>query len=86
MTVNGTCHHCRSSSVPVTSTSPMIFAIGPGIDLSSDDLDARIRRHTAYGPPSPLSLPQIFPTSSPQLTNYQAISQWTSSSPPVQAA
>ncbi len=37
----------------------MIFAVGPGIDLNSDDLDARIRRHTAYGPPS------LAPESSP---------------------
>ena len=66
MTVNGTCHHCRVSSIPVNSTSPMIFAIGPSLDLSSDDLDARIRRHTAYGPSTTsFSLPQISPTSSP---------------------
>jgi hypothetical protein len=54
MVVNGTCHGCRSS-VRVDSASPMMFAIGPSFDLYSDDLDARIRRHIAYGP---FSLPR----------------------------
>jgi hypothetical protein len=49
MIVNGTCRGCRTS-IRADSTSPMLFAVGPSFDLSSDDLDARIRRHTAYGP------------------------------------
>jgi hypothetical protein len=56
MIVNGTCHDCRVSSMPINSSSPLIFAIGPGIDLSSDDPDARIRRHAGYGPHPPSSL------------------------------
>jgi len=52
MLVNGTCRACRRHpSITVNSSSPMMFAIGPSIDLATDDLDARIRRHFAYGPP-----------------------------------
>ncbi|KAK4115963.1 iron reductase domain protein [Canariomyces notabilis] len=51
---NGTCHSCRvlgagRPSVEATGASPMMFAVGPSIVLNSDDLDARIRRHVAYG-------------------------------------
>ncbi|KAL1839918.1 hypothetical protein VTJ49DRAFT_1006 [Mycothermus thermophilus] len=49
MIVNATCHGCQSRLVRIDAASPMIFAVGPALDLSSDDLDARIRRHTAYG-------------------------------------
>ncbi|KAK4158031.1 hypothetical protein C8A00DRAFT_11127 [Chaetomidium leptoderma] len=48
MTINGTCVGCQTA-IKVDSTSPMMFAVGPDLDLSSDDLDARIRRHVAYG-------------------------------------
>jgi hypothetical protein len=52
MLVNGTCRACRRHpSITVNASSPMMFAIGPSIDLATDDLDARIRRHFAYGPP-----------------------------------
>ncbi|KAK3897603.1 hypothetical protein C8A05DRAFT_38837 [Staphylotrichum tortipilum] len=48
MIVNATCLGCRRHPVPVTAASPMLFAIGPSLELSSDDPDARIRRHTGY--------------------------------------
>ena len=49
MVVNGTCHSCQSFLKQPDSASAMMFAVGPSLDLSSDDLDARIRRHAAYG-------------------------------------
>jgi hypothetical protein len=49
MIVNGTCHSCQSLVKQIDSASPMMFAVGPSLDLSSNDLDARIRRHVAYG-------------------------------------
>ncbi|KAL2267798.1 hypothetical protein VTJ83DRAFT_5075 [Remersonia thermophila] len=49
MIVNATCHGCRARLPRVDAESPMIFAVGPALDLGSDDLDARLRRHTAYG-------------------------------------
>jgi hypothetical protein len=48
MVVNATCHNCLLWSIRSTA-APMIFAVGPALDLSSDDKDARIRRHSAYG-------------------------------------
>jgi hypothetical protein len=54
MVVNATCRGCQSFIKAISSVAPMMFAVGPGLDLSSDDLDARIRRHTAHGS-SPLS-------------------------------
>ncbi|GAB1318650.1 DOMON domain-containing protein [Madurella fahalii] len=54
MVANGTCHNCRAlgpdkPSIEITATSPMMFAVGPNLALSSDDPDARIRRHMGYG-------------------------------------
>lgn len=61
MTANGTCHSCRnlqSQSAPFnpaiptsnTPTAPIMFAVGPNSGaFSTDDLDARIRRHVAHG-------------------------------------
>ncbi|KAK0670076.1 hypothetical protein QBC41DRAFT_248430 [Cercophora samala] len=58
MTANGTCHSCRNlqaapfnPSIPANSpTAPVMFAVGPSSGaFSSDDLDARIRRHVAHG-------------------------------------
>ncbi|KXX73042.1 hypothetical protein MMYC01_210086, partial [Madurella mycetomatis] len=54
MVANGTCHSCRAlgpdkPSIEVAATSPMMFAVGPNVGLSSDDRDARIRRHMGYG-------------------------------------
>ncbi|KAK4121653.1 iron reductase domain protein [Parathielavia appendiculata] len=49
MVVNGTCHRCRPLIKQIDSASPMMFAVGPSLDLSSDEPDARIRRHIAYG-------------------------------------
>ncbi|KAK4175755.1 hypothetical protein QBC36DRAFT_19156 [Triangularia setosa] len=60
MTANGTCHSCRnlqttnpasSPAIPPNSpTAPIMFAVGPNSgSFSSDDLDARIRRHVAHG-------------------------------------
>ncbi|KAK3306487.1 uncharacterized protein B0T15DRAFT_509860 [Chaetomium strumarium] len=54
MTVNATCNGCRAlgpalPSIKTSSAAPMMFAIGPSLVLNSDDLDARIRRHSAYG-------------------------------------
>jgi hypothetical protein len=48
MFVNGTCHGCRTWLM-TDSDIQMLFAVGPPLELSSDDMDARIRRHTAYG-------------------------------------
>ncbi|KAK4235041.1 hypothetical protein C8A03DRAFT_37123 [Achaetomium macrosporum] len=54
MTVNATCNGCRAlaqdlPSIKTSAATPMMFAIGPSLVLNSDDLDARIRRHSAYG-------------------------------------
>jgi hypothetical protein len=53
MTVNGTCHNCRSWSGGSLATSSreqqFIFALGPGLDLSTNDLSASLRRHVGYG-------------------------------------
>jgi hypothetical protein len=48
MIVNATCHGCQSFT-KADSAAPMMFAVGPGLELNSDDLDARIRRHSIYG-------------------------------------
>lgn len=54
MVINATCHGCRAlgpgrPSIRASTETPMMFAVGPSLDLSSDDPDARIRRHVAYG-------------------------------------
>ncbi|KAL2152981.1 hypothetical protein VTH82DRAFT_4136 [Thermothelomyces myriococcoides] len=54
MVVNATCRRClpyakASSTSEVGQMASMIFAVGPELSLNSDDLDARIRRHVAYG-------------------------------------
>ncbi|KAK3688035.1 hypothetical protein B0T22DRAFT_143109 [Podospora appendiculata] len=53
MTVNGTCHACRSwgsGSIDVESTTqPMIFAYGPTLGMGSDDVSAPLRRHMGHG-------------------------------------
>ncbi|KAK4146597.1 uncharacterized protein C8A04DRAFT_25513 [Dichotomopilus funicola] len=47
MIVNATCHGCQAFT-KVGSAAPMMFAVGPDLDLKSDDLAAEIRRHVAY--------------------------------------
>ncbi|KAL2159485.1 hypothetical protein VTH06DRAFT_2490 [Thermothelomyces fergusii] len=54
MVVNATCRRClpyaTANSAPgVERMASMMFAVGPELALSSNDLDARIRRHVAYG-------------------------------------
>ncbi|KAK4097819.1 iron reductase domain protein [Parathielavia hyrcaniae] len=49
MVVNGTCRGCQALIKRTDSASPMMFAVGPSLELSTDDLEARIRRHVAYG-------------------------------------
>ncbi|AEO67178.1 uncharacterized protein THITE_2075941 [Thermothielavioides terrestris NRRL 8126] len=54
MIVNATCKRCRAlgsglPSIQTSAAAPIMFAVGPSLDLNSDDLDARIRRHAAYG-------------------------------------
>ncbi|KAL2129681.1 hypothetical protein VTI74DRAFT_7447 [Chaetomium olivicolor] len=52
MIINATCQNCRGlpglPAIVPSATSPMMFAVGPGLGLSSDDPDARIRRHVVY--------------------------------------
>lgn len=48
MIVNATCRGCQAFT-KVGSAAPMMFAVGPGLDLRSDDLTSQIRRHVAYG-------------------------------------
>lgn len=60
MVANGTCHGCRALGpdkppVEAIATSPLMFAVGPNVGLSSDDRDARIRRHMGYGRVNPSS-------------------------------
>jgi len=53
MIVNGTCFNCRTwarGSVDTNSTAQsMLWALGPNMDLSSDDPNAGIRRHIGAG-------------------------------------
>ncbi|KAK4130677.1 iron reductase domain protein [Trichocladium antarcticum] len=53
MIANGTCHDCLAlAALPRTTAAPMIFAVGPAVQthpLSSDDRDARLRRHIGHG-------------------------------------
>ncbi|KAL2166971.1 hypothetical protein VTG60DRAFT_1894 [Thermothelomyces hinnuleus] len=54
MVVNATCRRClpyatANSASGVERTASMMFAVGPELALNTDDLDARIRRHVAYG-------------------------------------
>ncbi|KAK0717976.1 hypothetical protein B0T26DRAFT_309766 [Lasiosphaeria miniovina] len=51
--VNGTCHNCRSWQTGALNlgdrNQSMIFALGPSLDLTSDDPAAPLRRHMGYG-------------------------------------
>ncbi|KAK4249227.1 hypothetical protein C7999DRAFT_12877 [Corynascus novoguineensis] len=54
MVINATCRRClpytKAYSAPgAERTASMMFAVGPDLALHSDELDARIRRHVAYG-------------------------------------
>ncbi|KAK5658268.1 hypothetical protein OQA88_2243 [Cercophora sp. LCS_1] len=49
MIINLTCHNCRSFINPSSSSQPLIFANGPGSPLSSDSLEAPLRRHITHG-------------------------------------
>ncbi|KAL2146952.1 hypothetical protein VTI28DRAFT_1679 [Corynascus sepedonium] len=54
MVINATCRRClpytKAYSAPAAErTASMMFAVGPDLALHSDQLDARIRRHVAYG-------------------------------------
>ncbi|KAK3361116.1 hypothetical protein B0T24DRAFT_114491 [Lasiosphaeria ovina] len=51
--VNGTCHNCRSWQTSALDlgdrNQSMIFALGPSLELTSDDPSAPLRRHMGYG-------------------------------------